>query len=207
MKNSYRVQTEFDERSCWQELIAGERSSLELIYRHFAKDLFRFGYSLVSDPELVKDSIQEVFIDLWRYHSNLKSTDNVKFYLFKCLSNQIYKGNKEEVKRRKVNEEHALTIGSSLESIESKIINLSREEQSREKLSKAMEALPIRQKEVITYLFFESLSYEQTSKLMNINLKSVYTLAWKAIATLRKGLLLQFFLWIYFDPYTFYIDF
>jgi len=44
----------------------------------------------------------------------------------------------------------------------------------------------VRQKQVIHLLFFEQIAYEEVSKLMGINLRSVYTLAWKAIANLKK---------------------
>lgn len=48
MKNSSNVQTEFDESGCWQELIAGERISLErgreFIFEGKRRtDLIRFG--------------------------------------------------------------------------------------------------------------------------------------------------------------------
>lgn len=63
----------------------------------------------------------------------------------------------------------------------------------RSTLMAALEKLPMRQKEVIAYLFFENHSYEDTSKIMGINVQSVYTLAWKAISNLKKKLL---FLWV-----------
>jgi DNA-directed RNA polymerase specialized sigma24 family protein len=52
-----------------------------------------------------------------------------------------------------------------------------------------MDKLPIRQKDVITCLFFEKFTYEDTSKVMELNLRSVYTLAWKAISSLKKSLM------------------
>jgi len=52
-----------------------------------------------------------------------------------------------------------------------------------------MDKLPIRQKEVITCLFFEKFSYKETLKAMWLNFRSVYTLAWKAISSLKKSLM------------------
>jgi len=76
-----------------------------------------------------------------------------------------------------------------MESIEAKLVHLNREEEIQQKLSTAMDKLPIRQKEVITCLFFEKFTYEDTSKVMELNLRSVYTLAWKAISSLKKSLM------------------
>lgn len=188
MKNLDLSQDFFDEVACWNSFIKGDRIALEKIYRAYINDLFRFGCSLLHEPDQVKDYIQEVFIDLWKYHSNLQKTDNVKNYLFKCLSNKIYKGVKDETKRKGIVQEHVYELDYVFDSPENELINLNRDENLRKKLHAALVELPLRQKEVINHLFFDQLSYEQTSKMMEINLKSVYTLAWKALSSLKKML-------------------
>ncbi|ERM84666.1 hypothetical protein P872_23440 [Rhodonellum psychrophilum GCM71 = DSM 17998] len=170
----------------WGRLIQGDRCALEAIYRKHAGELLQFGCSLINDPEFVKDCLQDVFVDLWKYHSTLQSTDNIKLYLFKCLSNRIYKGNKEESKRRVISKDHAMQQDHFLDSVETHLININTEESVKIKLSIALEELPMRQKEVLNCLFFEQFTYEETSRLMNINLRSVYTLAWKAITSLKR---------------------
>ncbi|MEP0714132.1 MAG: hypothetical protein ABJC55_19605, partial [Algoriphagus sp.] len=54
-----------DTECLWEELRSGNRSSLEAIYRFHINDLYNFGMSLHADDMLVKDAIQDVFIDLW----------------------------------------------------------------------------------------------------------------------------------------------
>ena len=73
-----------------------------------------------------------------------------------------------------------------VESIESELIDIQREKGLQIKLANALDKIPLRQKQAIHLLFFEQLSYEEVSKLMGINLRSVYTIAWKAIANLKK---------------------
>ncbi|UZD23355.1 RNA polymerase sigma factor [Algoriphagus halophytocola] len=51
--------------SLWSGLRSGDKSALEAIYRQFIHDLFSFGMSLHADETLVKDAIQDVFIDIW----------------------------------------------------------------------------------------------------------------------------------------------
>jgi RNA polymerase sigma factor (sigma-70 family) len=70
--------------------------------------------------------------------------------------------------------------------MESVLIGVQREKALQVKLASALEKLPMRQKEVVQYLFFENFSYEEVSKMMGINLRSVYTLAWKAVSSLKK---------------------
>jgi RNA polymerase sigma factor (sigma-70 family) len=175
--------------SYWKMLLDGNRSGLEGIYRSFFNDLFQFGCSIVLDEHLIKDLIQELFLDLWKYHSNLPATEKVKHYLFKCLSNKISKSFNDDKRRLQIGFENSCFQDKEMESIEAKLVHLNREEEIQQKLSRAMGKLPIRQKEVINCLFFEKFSYEETSKVMELNLRSVYTLAWKAISSLKKSFL------------------
>lgn len=76
-----------------------------------------------------------------------------------------------------------------VESAEARLIDFQVESQLKVRLSEAVDHLPKRQKAVIDCLFFQDFSYEETSQIMKINLRSTYTLAWKAVASLKKHLM------------------
>ncbi len=175
-----------DPDSLWQQLRQGDRKGLEGLYRYFSKDLFRYGLSLIPNQDVVQDCIQEVFIDLWKYHRNLPKADNVKVYLFKSLSHKVFRESKKENKWKKEEITNKEEAKWTIQSAEEGIIGAQKEEQLQKKLAAAMGKLPDRQKEVVSYLFFENFSYEETAKIMGINLRSTYTLAWKAISNLKK---------------------
>ncbi|WP_339865559.1 sigma-70 family RNA polymerase sigma factor [uncultured Algoriphagus sp.] len=171
----------------WSDLRSGERYALEAIYRNFIQDLFNFGMSLHADETLVKDAIQEIFIDLWNYRSNLCSEVNIKQYLFKSLSNRIQKELGKKARRSSIHwmADHEILVDST----EEELIQSQLDSEISSKVKNALANLPIRQKEVLQYLYFEKLSYEDTSKLLDINIRSTYTLAWKAINALKKVIL------------------
>ena len=170
----------------WKELQEGARSGLEGLYRHFSRQLFRHGLSMMPDPDFVQDCIQEVFIDLWKYHKNLQKADNVKLYLFRSLSHKMFREDKKDRKWKKEDIGNHLESCFFIESKETELIVEQGEELIQRRLAAALQELPLRQKEVIQYLFFENFSYEEVSRLMGINLRSVYTLAWKAVSNLKK---------------------
>ncbi len=173
----------------WESLKSGDKDALEQVYRRYIKELFRLGISITGDADFVQDCIQELFIDLWKYRANIKTTDNVKLYLFRSLSNKINKERRKAARRDGHQQQAAEGYPIILESVETKLVNTQREASLQKKLANAMKDLPTRQNEVIQYLFFENLSYEDTAKLMGINLRSVYTLAWKALSALKKTIL------------------
>lgn len=178
----------------WKRLKEGDQSGLGELYESYVDDLYRFGYSICPDEDLVKDSIQEVFLDIWQYRENLTCPDNTKFYLFRSLSNRI---KRELGKKRK---EMFGELGNfnfsdlSESSFEEHIIGMENHLSEANKLNRAFEALTPKQREVIHLLFFENLPYPEVSKIMEINLRSTYTLAWKALEVLRKTLISFLFL-------------
>lgn len=174
------------EKEWWHLLKAGDKDVLSKIYSAFVGDMFGYGMSIVADREMIKDCIQEVFIDLWKYRSNLSNTDNIKLYLFKSLRNKIYNQTKKENKNKELGEQdRAAAIMPSYEDV---LVNDQRNAAAQQKIAVAMEELPQRQREVIRHIYFENHSYEEISNLMGINIRSVYTLAWKALSALRKSI-------------------
>lgn len=181
----------------WQLLRNGDRTGLEGLYRLFAKELFKYGLALVNNDDFVQDCIQEVFIDLWKYHQNLQRAENVKVYLFRSLSHKIYRESKKRSKWKweELGEDGLRHL--SVESKEGELIGIQQKKSLQIKLAAGLEKLPIRQKQVIQLLYFEQFSYEEVSKMMGINLRSVYTLAWKAISSLKKYVV-SLLVWLFF---------
>lgn len=152
-------------------------------------DLFRFGKSVTDRHALIKDCIQDVFIDLWHYRSKLTDNVHIKFYLFRVLSNRIQRqiGNERKCKDKEYGEFLNKTIFQ--QSFEDDWINNQELSISNNKLENALSMLPVRQREVIHYVFFEKLTYEQAAVVMEITIRSAYTLTWKAIQTMKKSFL------------------
>jgi RNA polymerase sigma factor (sigma-70 family) len=175
-----------ESKDCWRRINLDDKSGLEDLYALFAHEMMAFGLSIVPDRNLVKDCIQELFIEIWRYRRNGAVVNNVKVYIFKALANKIKKEIAREKKRNAKDQELAGNALYFQNEAESGIIHIHQEENPNQRLSEAMSKLPARQMEVIRYVFFENLPNEQIAKLMGINVQSVYTLSWKAICNLRK---------------------
>ena len=177
-----------DESSCWHQLMEGDRRGLEGLYVLFSRELFRYGMAVQPDRTLVKDCIQELFIDLWKYRKSIKGTDNVKKYLCRSLSNRMYREMHLEKRRR---EQDPLEVRESLyDSADPKSwpSKPQAEEEEIFKLRDAVGNLPVRQREIIQHVYFDKLSSEETAKKMGIAVQSVYTLTWKAISKLKQSL-------------------
>jgi RNA polymerase sigma factor (sigma-70 family) len=176
----------------WNLLRRGDKNGLALIYSAYVDDMFRVGMAIKPNSSYVQDCIHEVFESLWKYREGLRETEHIKLYLLRSISNKIHRDlatNPGKLHACHVNDFDGLfTVNSH----EFDLVNEQGNEEVRKRLMHAYERLPLRQKEVIQFLFFESLSYEETSKVMNLHLKSVYNLVCKAISNLRKSLVCVF---------------
>ncbi|HSI74501.1 MAG TPA: sigma-70 family RNA polymerase sigma factor [Lunatimonas sp.] len=192
--NEYPASCSGDELEWWDKLRQGDKKGLAMIHSSYVDDMYRVGMAIKPNSSYVQDCIHEVFESLWKYRSGLKKTDNVKLYLLKSISNRIHRDladNSGKLHLRPVDEFEGLFM---VNSHEFDLVRDQGSEEVRRRLMHAFGKLPLRQKEVVHLLFFENLSYEDTSSVMNLHLKSVYNLVCKAISNLRKSLVLILFL-------------
>ena len=88
---------EISEENLWLLCLKGDRQAFKEMYCrffflffYFYSLLYHYGLKLVSDEELVKDCIQDIFIKIIQNHSTLSPTLNLKGYLIKTLRNKIF---------------------------------------------------------------------------------------------------------------------
>lgn len=171
-----------DESLCEQSR-RGDKSAYQKLYNKYLSILYNYGHNIHPDKSVVDDSIQELYLDMWKYKNNLCGIKNIKHYLLRSLKNRIIK---EMRQNRHI-------VASNLESehcdpIEKKIIEDQTQSDKKIKLRKALNALTKRQREMINLLFYQKFSYGEAADAMNINLRSAYTLSWKSLSALRKAL-------------------
>ena len=75
----------------WERFKAGDRNAFETIYNEFIDVLYAYGAKITPNKNLLEDSIQDLFIDIYRYGSKLRKPEYLEFYLFKSLKRIIIK--------------------------------------------------------------------------------------------------------------------
>lgn len=189
----------------WDQLIqSGNRKVLKELYCQYAHLLYNYGMHVTHNSDLVKDCIQDLFLDLLKNHQNLSPTTSVKFYLYKALRRKIV------YEEKKINRQLTSFIPTE-ETVDVQIfyelsdIKCQAEQSKKERILQVVQSLPKRQREVIQLIFFENLSREEIAEIMEIDTKSIYALTWKAIKSLQKELLpQQTFVFLAYLPLCFY---
>lgn len=168
----------------WQKFRDGSEAAYTAIYERFAPILFRYGYRWLADEDLVKDCIQDLFVHLWQSRRNLGATDSIRFYLFRSLRREIV----HKVNSRKREGSVAESFTEEEASFEEEWIKSEEEQRRNTALSETFVHLSPRQREIIFFRFFEDMSFEEISRLMEITPRAAYKLVYRALDSIRDVL-------------------
>src|SRR5690606_38624939 len=72
------------EQELWDLFRKNDEEAFSVIYRKYFPILFNYGHQFTKDRDLIKDTIQDLFIYLREKRSGLSSTTSVKFYLYRA---------------------------------------------------------------------------------------------------------------------------
>lgn len=169
----------------WDQMKSGDEQSLSEIFTFFYSDLYQYGIKIFNLPDLVKDSIQDVFVRIWEKRHTMGDVQYPKAYLIASLRRKLFE-NKEkyfaEVSDEEMNREEKQTFSfTASEFIE--IAEISH--QLRQVLVKAINNLPERQRELIFLRFYYNLRYLEIAHIMEVNEQTVRNLMQRALAKLR----------------------
>lgn len=180
----------------WDQLRAGEKEALEAIYRNHADLLFRYGCKFAQDESLVKDCIQDLFIELWKNHKGLGNTSSVKRYLLASIRRKIIKTLNKN--KRWLFSNQMEKVSFHLEpAADEKIIAEEINEENVKMLKLALEDLSKRQKEVIYLKYYADLDYEDIQEIMDINYQSLRNLVSRALKKMKETVGPLLVLWFF----------
>ncbi|WP_308992056.1 sigma-70 family RNA polymerase sigma factor [Mariniflexile litorale] len=174
------------EEYSWSKFVEGDKESFESIYNLNVDDLFSYGMKLYPDRDYIKDTIQDVFLDIYEHRKNLSTPKDIKFYLFTVLKHTLFRKLKAERKSRNIENinEFSLLSESSIEQI---TITDEREQHKRKIISKLIAELTPKQQEILYLRFNKGFSYMEISDITKINHNSVRKQVYRAIKKLRKS--------------------
>lgn len=174
------------EASAWKAFKEGNESAFIYIYERYFHLLYAYGFRIMADSSVVKDALQDMFINLRERRQHLGDTDDIKFYLFKCLKRRLIRDFSAWQGKKEGLEAIPEGIHFSL-SHETQLIDQQLTKEKIVKLNAAIAQLSPRKREIIYYSFYEGLSYGQIQEIMGLeNQQTTRNLMYKAIRYLRK---------------------
>ena len=174
-----------DDAILWSLSIKGDQKALEILYMRYYALLLNYGLKFDSDRDLVKDCIQDLFMNLFANSRISTSHVTVRSYLLRSLRNIIvYK--LESRKQVDSLDDVVFNIPVNEDLIELLFPKNDEEMQLENQLLEAISQLSSQQKTILYLRYVKGLSYKEVSEVMEINVQSSMNLTTRALTKLRS---------------------
>lgn len=181
----------------WKAFKTGDTVAFSHLYQKYSAGLFNYGAKFSIDKDLIKECIQELFVQMWTSRNSIGNPDHIKNYLYKSFRNLILKKISQLQRNNHFEETGDYEFNVSL-NIEETIINDERQKQVSEQLQITILKLTARQREAIFLKFYEQLSYEEIAEVMGITVKASYKIMARSLDFLRNNLSKEDLMMLYF---------
>jgi RNA polymerase sigma-70 factor (ECF subfamily) len=170
----------------WNKMKAGDEQSLSWLFAYFYSDLYFYGIKIFKLPDLVKDSIQDIFSRIWEKRETLGDVQNPKAYLIASLRRKLFQNIQSDYPALHSglpeNEEQPEFSFETYDFLEKEELSA----QLRKALVQAFTGLSPKQRELIYLRFYHRLRYLEIARIMNVNEQTVKNLMQRTLAKLRE---------------------
>jgi len=169
----------------WSGFRNGEEKAFSEMYSLYVDNLFSYGMKICHNRELVQDSIQDVYIDLYESRKRINEPQNLLYYLIKSLKHRLFKKIKIESKYTAED----LVVFSEFKTeygVESKMIGEELESDKVQLIKQALKELTEKQQEILYLRFTMEFGYDEISKIVGIDHNSVRKQVYRSIKKLRN---------------------
>lgn len=168
----------------WGHMLGGDRESFQKLLEATYDLMFQYGHKFTRDRELIKDSIQDVFLEILEKRNRLSSDIPPKPYLLASLRRRLHR---LEQRQRWMVPGYTEEVGFEIEFSSEHYLILSEDTGNTvRQVTTLMNELPERQKEVVYLRFFQNLDRDEIADLMQIQPQSVSNLLQSAFKLFRK---------------------
>jgi RNA polymerase sigma factor (sigma-70 family) len=138
------------------------------------------------DKELVEDTIQDIFVELWNKKERLPEIKSFKAYLLRCVRYKLLRRLRKGIltsRRIEILEEFNIELP-----VEHMMIINEAAKETIGRLRQNVNLLPYKQREVIFHIFYHDLGFDEVASVMDLSKKTVYNLLHCALKSLRLNI-------------------
>lgn len=173
-----------DELTLIRQLREGSSRAFDELYALYAKRLFNYIITYVKSAEETKDIVQEVFVSLWKYRTDIKDTDNLGPWLFTLAKNRLINSYKKNIHSKNYSDYVKYRSSTAISSTDS-VLDFN---EFLTLINRNINLLPKTQQKVIRLSRFEGMSNKEISKFLNISEQTVKNQLSLGLKQLRTSL-------------------
>lgn len=172
----------------WARFKADDEKAFDQLVQARYRLLFTYATRFTKDRDLIKDCVQDLFLELWSRRKGITDTPYVTIYLIKALRNNLFRKLRLEMGCRSTSEEgiEAEILITDYLTAETEWIADETLVNTEQSLRRAIAQLPKRQQEVVFLKFYKGLSNDDIAQLMAIEKQTVANFLYRAMSQLRS---------------------
>ena len=159
------------------ELIAmagkGDEEAFQAFYYRYEKRVFQYMISTLGDPNLTEEAMVEVMVAAWKGAEKFRGASKVSTWIFGIAHHKAI----DAIRRVSSQRQSSVSLDDAAETVD---VGDGPEEKAQQKglaklTNEAMKDLSSDHREVLHLAFFEELSYQEISALLEIPINTVKT--------------------------------
>ncbi|GAB3574003.1 hypothetical protein GCM10027578_36020 [Spirosoma luteolum] len=157
--------------------------------------MFNYATRFTKDRDLIKDCIQDLFLELWNRRGVIVETPYVTIYLIKAFRNNLFRRIRRETARPVLSGEGVEWETATADDLTADFKWIADETlaSTEQHLRRAVDQLPKRQQEVVFLKFYEGLTNDDIAQVMAIEKQTVANFLYRAVTQLRAVLPVRLF--------------
>ncbi len=166
----------------WNLCLDGNKKAFEQLYRRYYPQLHNYGYKFTTDKEIIRNTIQDLFVKIISDHKKLSPTKHVNEYLFKAFRRKLF----DAIRKKN------LILIDDL-SLLAETAYLNEEDSAQKELFKKLydsyKKLSAKKRQIIYLYYICKTPHEEIARILNINYQSSKNLLHRSLVQLRSDFL------------------
>lgn len=138
-----------------------------------------------AEKEVVKDTVQDIFLKLYFDEKNFSSIDHLKYFLLRSLKNRLYNIYKSKAVSTTTSISEEVLGFSITTTVLDRIIDEEDRTMIKQQIDDLLSKLTARQKEAIYLRFMQELEYEEIAEIMEMTTHAARKLISRSLKRLR----------------------
>ena len=181
---SFRLPSREAEADLVRRLKRGDSEALDDILRIYWNDLLRLAVRILDDEDRAEDAVQEAFLRLWEHRQRWTRTETLRPVLYRIVRNQCI----DEKRRSNIVQKCLHKVSRSEQDPAPSPLAGVEDGQVRELVSRAMDGLPERRREIFLLVRHHHMSYREAAETLGLSAQTVANQMSLALKDLREAL-------------------
>jgi RNA polymerase sigma-70 factor (family 1) len=175
----------YSEQQLLSMIVSDDVNGLEMLFRNYYKQLWRFAKEIVKNTDAAEDAVQDVFVKFWEKRHQISINVSLKAYLYTAVRNTCFNQLKADERNVWLDDTPVSeTMIAPKQDAADRILG----KELEKKIALAIESLPPRCRLVFKLCRFEQKSYKEVAEMLDISVKTVDNQMGKALMMMREQL-------------------